>query len=179
MTDTRAGADFRSEARRASMARPSAVTMTKSILALLFALALGACSLGNYYDREYVLYDSTTGGRDAASRDAATQNAALDAAKLGDPASALPASGAPVTPAATQDQGAVDVDVDRIFLLENLLDELGRAIAANVGDVARLQEKRAQVEAEVAWRKTEAGPLYERARSLRIERLARFPVVLK
>ncbi|MBI5850233.1 MAG: hypothetical protein HZB39_04230 [Planctomycetes bacterium] len=153
--------------------------MTKSILALFFAAALGACSLGGYYDREYVLYDSTSGGRDAASRDAATKNTALDSAKQGDPASALPASGAPADPAATQDQGAIDVDVDRIFLLENLLDELGRAIAANVGDAARLQEKRTQVEAEIAWRKTEAGPLYERARSLRIERLGRFPVVLR
>lgn len=153
--------------------------MTRFLLALTGAAFLCACSLGQYYDREYVLYDSTPGGRDAQARDGAGQASAEEAAKAGDPAAGLPQAAAPASGAPDPAALSADRDVDRIFVLENLLDELDRAIAAKVGEATRLQEKRGQVAAEIAWRKELAGPLYERARLLRIERLARFPVVLK
>lgn len=149
--------------------------MTKPALALILPALLGACSLADMYDKEYVIYD----GRSQAapgSPERVAQDAALAQreAERADPVANTPG---PVDGrlAAVSAEG----DVDRIFVLENLFDELDRALRANVGDPSKLHEKRAQLAAEIAWRKAEVGPLYERARALRVERLAAFPVVLK
>ena len=149
--------------------------MNRPLLPLLLAFLPPAagCSLGDMYDKEYVLYDSTTpAAKGSPARQAAGAKEAEAEARRADPAAAVPAD---PRVAAVSAEG----DVDRIFLLENLLDELDRAMRESVGDVQRLHEKRTQIEAEIAWRKAEVGPLYARARALRIERLARFPTVLK
>ncbi len=149
--------------------------MPKPVILLILVMLLSGCSLGDFYDKEYVLYDGNkTGAPGSPGRPAQEGKDAEHAVERADPAAAA-------TPAKDPRGGEVttSADVDRIFTLQNLLDELDRAIRDQAGDAARLAEKRAQVEAEIAWRKAEAGPLYERARALRLEQLARFPVVLK
>ncbi len=149
--------------------------MTKLAIVLVLAAALAGCSLADAYDKEYVLYDSTpAAAKGSPGRAAKDAEAAVDDARQGDPegAATAPAAGAP------GELGA-DADLARIFILENLLDELDRALRQGVGDAARLQDKRTQIDAEITWRKAEAGALYERERGVRVERLSRFPVVLK
>ncbi|MFO1050972.1 MAG: hypothetical protein U1F36_02000 [Planctomycetota bacterium] len=149
--------------------------MPKPVILLILVTLLSGCSLGDFYDKEYVLYDGNKAGAPGSpARPAQEAKDAEHAVEHSDPGTAA-------APARDPRAGEVTTtaDVDRIFMLQNLLDELDRAIRDQAGDAARLAEKRAQVEAEIAWRRAEAGPLYDRARALRLEQLARFPIVLK
>ena len=120
--------------------------MNKLPFYLAISLALAACSgLDTFYDKEYVLYD----GRKKTEKQ-----------QLEQPESAPQPS----------DSAAA---VARILVLENVLDELNRAIRAGQGD--GLIEKRNEVEKELAWRKREAGESYQKAWEQRLAELRAFP----
>lgn len=132
----------------------------------LLALVSGSasCSLADFYDdKEYVIYDSTT---------PPTQ---------GSPERAEEERIAAATDAVAQDAEAATVEaaLERIFVLENLEDELDRALSDGVGDAAVLQRKRDDVQREIEWRRREVGEAYDAAREQRLQRLTGFPVVVR
>jgi hypothetical protein len=131
-------------------------------LSLACVLVCGSCSIGDFYEKDYVLYDSTT---------PAAQGSAARAEQ-----DALAADPEAPAPAADEDLAA---SVARIFVLENLRDELDRALAAGVGPGGDLARKRADVERELVWRTAAAGDALPEARAARLARLLGFPVVVR
>lgn len=128
---------------------------------LVLSIVAASCSLADFYDdREYVLYESKPpaphGSPERIAADADAAEADPDAAEA---------------PAAA--------DVERIFVLENLRDELDRALADELGEAAVLQQKRADVEREIQWRRRELGDAYVEARKARLQRLMGFPVLVR
>lgn len=133
----------------------------RSSFLLVLVAVVGGCSLGDFYEKEYVLYEPTP--------PAATGSPARAAETVApDPEAEPPA-----------DDAGLEANVARIFVLENLRDELDRAIAAGIGDVDALQRKRQDVEREIAWRSVEAGDALVAARAARVEALLGFPVVVR
>ena len=130
---------------------------------LLLVALLGGCTLGDYYDREYVLYDSTVPAATGSPERAEQERIAADAN----------ASGGEV-PARVG-----DAELERIFVLENLRDELARALSDGVGDQQALARKREDIDREIAWRRETAGEAYVSAREARLERLRSFPVEIR
>ena len=120
---------------------------------------LSGCGL--YDGKKHVLYDPAAKAAEAAKE--------ADAADVASADEATPAPG-PTNAAAK----AEAVDIDRIFLLENTLDELGRAIRDGIEPTAALIEKRDAIERELSWRKRAAGEAYETARKQRIKALQEF-----
>ena len=140
-------------------------------LAAPLLAVLAGCGLGDFYspDRQYVLYDPSV----PPTRD--TEAGA-------DPVDEFGGLEPDATEAAFDEleaAGGVDPGVARIFTLEAARDELQRAVEAGVGDAAALQVKIDDLDTEITWRKTEAGPAYERLRTVRLARLRAMPVEVR
>ena len=144
--------------------------MSKNLAIIVAAALLSGCGFSD--GKKYVLYDPAQ----RAAADAAEVADAADAADAAEVADAPEANSASVEEAmpAAEPTNAEAVDVDRIFLLENTLDELGRAIRDGLEPTAALIQKRDAVELELSWRKRAAGETYEAARKQRIEALQEF-----
>lgn len=135
----------------------------------LVLCVLPACALADFYgDQEkYVLYDSSVPPA-AGTEERAEQGDPLEGLldPVGDPEAVAESSG-------------TSPEVARIFILQNLRDELARALADGVGDVELVAAKIKDVDREIAWRKEAAGAEYEAARAVRVERLRAVPVVVR
>ena len=135
--------------------------------------ALPACALADFYgdQEEYVLYDSSVPPADG------TEERELEREQGADPLEGLldPVG----DPEAVAEDSGTSPEVARIFILQNLRDELARALADGIGDADLLATKIQDVDREIAWRKEEAGADYEAARAVRVERLRAVPVVVR
>ncbi|MGE0142396.1 MAG: hypothetical protein AB7I19_03975 [Planctomycetota bacterium] len=148
--------------------------LARSIV-LALCVIVGGCSLAEFYGQEYVIYDpkaqAAPGSPGQEARDGAIADKLVERS---DPVKSAPSANESGVPAVS-----AEGDVDRVFLLENLLAELDRALREGVGPTDQLHQKRTQIEAELEWRRKEIGPLYQKAREQRIAFLSRFPVVVK
>src|SRR5690606_10660168 len=118
------------------------------LLGLALSGVLAACVKPGFYDREYVLYDGRNRPAPADGTAEAAPDAPEPAAFTEEEIDALLADPGPAT---------AEPGLRRLFVLENLVAELDRAIADGVGDVAALQQKRADVARELDWRRAQAG----------------------
>jgi hypothetical protein len=136
-------------------------------LALLFGAA-GCTGVDGFYEKEYVLHDGTQSGSGAAAAEPADARTPAEAASAD---------------ARTEIAAGVDSDtardLERVFVLENLHDELGRAIRDGVGDLEALELKQQDVARELAWRRSTVGEAYAEARRARLEQLRNFPITVK
>jgi hypothetical protein len=155
--------------------------MSKNFAIVVVAALLAGC--GFYDGKKYVLYDpakraaeAEAAKSDAAEPDAAKSEAAEPEAaepEAAEPEAAEPGAAAAPEPAeqAPPSPDLAKADIDRIFLLESTLDELGRAIHDGLEPTAALIEKRNAIERELSWRKRAAGAAYDAAREQRVKAL--------
>lgn len=131
------------------------------ILLVLLLPCMPACELAGMYDQEYVFYDAEGQAEAAAEAEAAAQNA------LPPPQTEIPAE-------AGANASTGGLDLNRLFQLEAVLDEINRAIRDGLDHDGSLATKRQEVDAELAWRKRVAGEAYGQERRRRLQVLQNF-----
>lgn len=131
-------------------------------LALLFAGLSCSCEIADFYDgdQKYVLYDSSVPPAVGTERREAMADDPLATEVL--PGAAAPA--------------VLDDNLQRVFQLEAVIDELNRAGPDGAAERDLLLRKVEALQGEVQWRKARAGERYAAARDLRLDRLLAMPV---
>lgn len=134
------------------------------ILLVLLLPCMPACELAGMYDQEYVFYDPDGEAEAAAEAEAESKQA--------ETALPPPQTQVPAEPGA---QSSLSIsDLDRLFQLEAVLDELNRAIQDGLDHDGRLTAKRGEVELELVRRKRVAGEAYGQERRRRLQVLQNF-----
>ncbi len=161
--------------------------MNMKSASLLLLLCLPACGLQNMYEKEYTFYDPDgkevegPAGEEGKGDGEKVDGEKAEAEKAGDPAKSAAAAEQPAAAAAASDlptgsppASTGKAELDRLFKLEAVLDELNRAIRDGLDHDGTLARKRQAVELELAARKRAAGDSYGQERQRRIRSLREF-----